>query len=71
MAADGGMPLWQLALAGALNHGARQGIVKAIEYIRGLTEEDAREMVEGMSPDMAARFLNMWRAARDEETISA
>lgn len=68
---SGGMPLWQVALAGALNHGAKAGIIKAIDYIRGLSEDDAREMVEGMSPDMAARFLNMWRASRDEATIPA
>lgn len=68
---SGGMPLWQVALAGALNHGAKAGIIKAIDYIRSLSEDDAREMVEGMSPDMAARFLNMWRASRDEPTIPA
>jgi hypothetical protein len=66
---EGQVPLWQHALAGVINHGAKQAVVKAIDYLRTLSEDDAREVTQGMNPDYAARFMNVWRAACDEQTV--
>jgi hypothetical protein len=57
-------PLWQQALAGFINYQAKSGITKAIDWLGSLSEEECKEMSTGMSPDYAARFYAIVRAAK-------
>lgn len=57
-------PLWQQMIMGFVNHQTRAGIVKALDFLADLSEDDCAEMTRGLSPENAARFYAVVRAAK-------
>jgi len=62
------VPLWQTLLSGFVNYQASNGLIKAIDYLAGLSEDDCKEFTAQMSPEYAAKFYAVVRAAKGIES---
>lgn len=59
----------QLMVMG-MNYGTVLGITKAIDYFSALDEDDLREISHQMSPEYAAKFYAMAKAAKNGAVIN-
>lgn len=58
--------LGQMLLFAGINHGTSMAIVKGVDYLAGLDEDDLKEMTRNLSPDYAQRFYAVAKASRKQ-----
>ena len=58
--------LGQMLLFAGINHATSTAVVKGLDYLASLDENDLKEMTRNLSPDYAARFYAVAKAARKE-----
>lgn len=59
------MSAWQMLAFAGLNQATRSGLVKVLAWFAELPDEEIKEIAKGMSPDEAACFWRVVRAARE------
>ena len=60
-------PIWQSLFSGLINRGAQEGIVRLLDWLREVPDEEIREATYGMRPDTVATLWRVVRAARGDE----
>lgn len=61
---DTGSPLWQMIAGAAMNHVSRQGICKAIDWLREIPDAEVKEATQGLAPKYAVCFEKLVEQTR-------
>jgi hypothetical protein len=52
-------------LNAGIAHYQREGIIKALDYVAGLSGEEVKDLTMGMTPEQVARVYRVWQATKD------